>query len=84
MLHGMSRSQLNKLVFIENIIIGIASILTGITIGLAFAKFILVMSNGVLSIDRGLPFYVPFKAIGITFGAFLVLFCLFHCSLLDW
>ncbi|MGE7623150.1 FtsX-like permease family protein [Viridibacillus sp. NPDC096237] len=76
MLHGMSRSQLNKLVFIENIIIGIVSILTGITIGLAFSKFILIMSNSLLLIDKGLPFYVPFKAIGITFGAFFFLFLL--------
>ncbi|PQQ52367.1 FtsX-like permease family protein [Bacillus thuringiensis] len=74
MLHGMSRSQLNKLVFIENIIIGIASILTGITIGMAFSKFILIMSNHLLMIDKGLPFYMPFKAIGITFGAFFLLF----------
>ncbi|MFG0233657.1 FtsX-like permease family protein [Brevibacillus porteri] len=74
MLHGMSRSQLNKLVFIENIVIGIISILTGITIGLTFAKFILIMSNSLLLIDRGLPFYMPFKAIGITFGAFFLLF----------
>ncbi|PEQ27092.1 FtsX-like permease family protein [Bacillus thuringiensis] len=74
MLHGMSRSQLNKLVFIENIIIGIASILTGITIGMAFSKFILIMSNNLLMIDKGLPFYMPFKAIGITFGAFFLLF----------
>ncbi|WP_242297955.1 ABC transporter permease [Bacillus cereus group sp. BfR-BA-01382] len=74
MLHGMSRSQLNKLVFIENIIIGIVSILTGITIGMAFSKFILIMSNHLLMIDKGLPFYMPFKAIGITFGAFFLLF----------
>ncbi|AFU17877.1 ABC transporter permease protein (plasmid) [Bacillus thuringiensis MC28] len=74
MLHGMSRSQLNKLVFIENIIIGIASILTGITIGMAFSKFILIMSNQLLMIDKGLPFYMPFQAIGITFGAFFLLF----------
>ncbi|MEJ9132717.1 ABC transporter permease, partial [Bacillus thuringiensis] len=74
MLHGMSRLQLNKLVFIENIIIGTASILTGITIGMAFSKFILIMSNNLLMIDKGLPFYMPFKAIGITFGAFLLLF----------
>ncbi|MHA7108111.1 FtsX-like permease family protein (plasmid) [Bacillus sp. C-3-6] len=74
MLHGMSRSQLNRLVFIENIIIGIGSILTGITIGMAFSKFILIMSNHLLMIDKGLPFYMPFKAIGITFGAFFLLF----------
>ncbi|HDX9707608.1 TPA: ABC transporter permease [Bacillus thuringiensis] len=74
MLHGMSRSQLNKLVFIENIFIGIVSISAGITIGLAFSKFILIMSNSLLLIDSGLPFYMPFKAIGITFGAFFLLF----------
>ncbi|MFG0217272.1 ABC transporter permease, partial [Brevibacillus porteri] len=31
-------------------------------------------SNSLLLIDRGLPFYMPFKAIGITFGAFFLLF----------
>ncbi|MGE7130881.1 FtsX-like permease family protein [Lysinibacillus xylanilyticus] len=74
MLLGMSRSQLNKLIFIENLIIGIASIFTGITMGIIFSKFILIMSNSVLLIEEGLPFYVPYKAIGITFGTFFILF----------
>jgi putative ABC transport system permease protein len=74
MLHGMSCSQLNKLVFIENMLIGLASILTGITMGVVFAKFILIMSNSVLFIDRGLPFYLPSKAMGLTCVAFFFLF----------
>ncbi|MGN4667693.1 FtsX-like permease family protein [Bacillus cereus group sp. MYBK234-1] len=74
MLHGMSRSQLNKLIFIENILIGVASILTGVTLGVVFSKFILIMSNSVLFIEKGLPFYLPFQAIGITFVVFFFLF----------
>ncbi|HDR7713912.1 FtsX-like permease family protein [Bacillus cereus] len=74
MIHGMSPSQLNTLVFLENMFIGIASIVFGILIGLIFAKLVLLLSANILSIEKGLPFYIPIKAIGMTVGAFLILF----------
>ncbi|WP_068775948.1 FtsX-like permease family protein [Paenibacillus sp. FJAT-26967] len=76
MVLGMSRRQLKKLVFMENMIIGIASMVAGIGTGLIFAKLILLISAKVLYLTRGLPFYIPLKAIGMTAGAFLVLFLL--------
>lgn len=74
MMHGMSPSQLNKLIFLENMLIGIASITFGIVIGLIFSKLILLLSANILAIDKGLPFYIPIKAVFVTAGAFLILF----------
>ncbi|MFD0695182.1 ABC transporter permease [Paenibacillus sp. GCM10027628] len=73
---GMSPRQLNKLVFIENMIIGLASIVTGLLVGLIFSKLILLGSAALLYIENGLPFYVPVKAIWTTAGAFICLFLL--------
>ncbi|WP_144490169.1 FtsX-like permease family protein, partial [Bacillus thuringiensis] len=64
MMHGMSPSQLNTLIFLENMIIGAASIVFGILMGLIFSKLILLFSANLLAIETGLPFYVPIKAIG--------------------
>ncbi|PHC35456.1 ABC transporter permease [Bacillus toyonensis] len=76
MMHGMSPSQLNTLIFLENMIIGAASIVFGILMGLIFSKLILLFSANILAIETGLPFYVPIKAIEMTAGAFLILFLL--------
>ncbi|PFQ43329.1 ABC transporter permease [Bacillus cereus] len=74
MMHGMTPSQLNKLIFLENMLIGIASVAFGILIGLIFSKLLLLLSANILAIDNGLPFYIPIKAIFMTVGAFLILF----------
>ncbi|HGA1022241.1 TPA: FtsX-like permease family protein [Bacillus cereus] len=74
MMHGMTPSQLNKLIFLENMLIGIASVAFGILIGLIFSKLILLLSANILAIDDGLSFYIPIKAIFMTTVAFLVLF----------
>ncbi|PER12057.1 ABC transporter permease [Bacillus cereus] len=74
MMHGMSPSQLNKLIFLENMLIGVASVVAGILIGLIFSKLMLLLSANILAIDNGLPFYIPFKAVFMTASAFLILF----------
>ncbi|PEV57425.1 ABC transporter permease [Bacillus thuringiensis] len=74
MMHGMSPSQLNTLIFLENMVIGAAAILFGILMGLIFSKLILLLSANLLAVENGLPFYIPIKAIGTTAGAFLILF----------
>ncbi|QDX95326.1 ABC transporter permease [Brevibacillus laterosporus] len=74
LIHGMTNKQLNKLVFLENMIIGVLSMALGILVGLVFAKLVLLISADMLAINKGLPFYLPYKAIGITLGAFFVLF----------
>lgn len=76
MMHGMSPSQLNTLIFLENMIIGTASIVFGILIGLIFSKMTLLLSSNLLAIENGLPFYVPIKAIAMTASTFFILFLL--------
>ncbi|USB34345.1 ABC transporter permease [Paenibacillus sp. YPG26] len=74
MLLGMSKRQLHKLLFIENILIGFGSILTGIAAGLIFSKLILLVCANLLAIERGLRFYIPLQAIWLTAAAFAVMF----------
>ncbi|GAB6928805.1 ABC transporter permease [Paenibacillus sp. JCM 10914] len=71
---GMSRKQLNRMLFIENILIGAAAIIAGIGIGMLFSKLILLISAKLLAVDHGLPFYFPLKALLITAVAYAVLF----------
>lgn len=73
---GMSRKQLNRMLFIENILIGAAAIITGIGIGFIFSKLILLISSKLLAVDSGLPFYFPVEALLLTAGAYAVLFLL--------
>lgn len=73
---GMARNQFHRLLFIENMVIGFASIIAGITVGIIFSKFILAICANILAIDQGLKFYVPMKAIWMTASAFLLLFLL--------
>jgi putative ABC transport system permease protein len=48
MMHGMTRGQLNKLVFLENMLIGIAAICTGIAAGLLTGKLFLMIGASIL------------------------------------
>ncbi|MGF7087454.1 putative ABC transport system permease protein [Kroppenstedtia sanguinis] len=70
---GMSRSQLNRMVFLENWIIGLASIGTGILAGLLFSKGFLMIGARVLGIEE-LSFYFPVKGLLLTLVSFLILF----------
>ncbi|KEK23055.1 FtsX-like permease family protein [Bacillus gaemokensis] len=76
MLHGMSHQQLHRLVFLENMLIGILSILIGIGLGMIFSKLVLLVSGSLLATQHTLSFYFPLKAIGTTSIAFFVLFLL--------
>lgn len=62
---GASKKQLNKLVFLENMIVGFASILTGIVFGLVFSKFFLDIANKVIGVSD-FTFYFPVQAIIVT------------------
>ncbi|WP_242243661.1 ABC transporter permease [Bacillus cereus group sp. BfR-BA-01309] len=76
MLHGMSHRQLHQLIFFENMLIGIPSILVGIGLGIVFSKLFLLVTGSLLGVGHRLAFYFPLKAIGITAIAFFVLFLL--------
>lgn len=73
MMHGMTRSQLNRMVFLENMLIGIASILAGIGIGIITGKLFLMIGSRMIGIEP-LPFILSTKVLLITISAFLILF----------
>lgn len=73
MILGMSKKQLRRLIFLENMIIGCLAIATGITIGLVFSKFLLMLLSSILAYDS-LSFYLPYQAILLTIVFFVLIF----------
>lgn len=62
---GASKKQLNRLVFLENMLVGVLSILTGILLGLVFSKLFLDVANVLIGMSD-FTFYFPIKAILLT------------------
>ncbi|WP_019119235.1 FtsX-like permease family protein [Brevibacillus massiliensis] len=73
MMHGMSSAQLKRLIFLENMIIGLTAIAVGIGVGLIFSKLFLLAAAYVLKTEA-LPFYLSWTAVLITSISFTVLF----------
>lgn len=71
---GMTNQQLRRMVFLENVLIGFFATISGVGLGLVFAKLILMTAGSVLDLQESLLFYLPWEAIGLTCGAFLLLF----------
>nr|WP_285891350.1 ABC transporter permease [Paenibacillus pasadenensis] len=74
LLHGMSPRQQTSLVIAETVLIGLASIIVGILSGLLLTKLLLLISADILGIVKGLPFYFPLEALGLTLISFILLF----------
>ncbi|HLR71037.1 MAG TPA: ABC transporter permease [Pseudogracilibacillus sp.] len=74
MIQGMSNSQIRRMVFLENMVIGIFATGIGIVLGLVFSKAILLIAENVLVLDGSLHFYFPMKALIVTFSSFMILF----------
>lgn len=62
---GASKKQLNRLVFMENMLVGILSIVTGILFGMVFSKFFLDIANRMIGVSE-FVFYFPVQAILLT------------------
>lgn len=73
MMHGMSKRQRNRLVFLENMIIGLAAMAAGIAAGMLFSKLFLLVGANMLGMEA-LPFYLSWKALLLTSAAFTALF----------
>ncbi|XZF74065.1 FtsX-like permease family protein [Bacillus sp. AL-1R] len=69
---GISRKQLLKMIYIENMIISVAATISGIITGLVFSKLFLEIIEKLLRLPS-LPFYFPIKAILISLVCFLLL-----------
>ncbi|MFK0521445.1 FtsX-like permease family protein [Paenibacillus illinoisensis] len=77
---GMTRKQMNRLLFMENMCIGIAAIAAGVGLGMIFGKLILLICGSLLAVENSLRFYFPLKAIALTAVAFLILFAVIALS----
>ncbi|MGG2017881.1 FtsX-like permease family protein [Bacillus sp. S10(2024)] len=70
---GISKKQLKRLIFIENMLIGILSIFVGIQLGIVFSQFFLLVTAKITHMP-GLYLYFPKGAILLTTSTFLGLF----------
>ncbi|PQZ55801.1 MULTISPECIES: FtsX-like permease family protein [Bacillus] len=72
---GISQKQLKRLVFLENMLIGVLSIFFGIQFGLVFSQFFLLVTAKITHVP-GLYLYWPTSAIILTIIIFFGLFIL--------
>ncbi|PFX71172.1 ABC transporter permease [Bacillus toyonensis] len=72
---GISQKQLKRLIFIENMLIGVLSIFFGIQLGLVCSQFFLLVTAKITHVP-GLYLYWPTGAIVLTIIIFLGLFIL--------
>ncbi|MEC0017932.1 ABC transporter permease [Bacillus anthracis] len=70
---GISQKQLKRLLFTENMIIGMLAIFAGIQGGLVFSNFFLLVTSKLTS-AKGLYLYWPTEAIIVTTVTFIILF----------
>lgn len=70
---GMEKRQLNWLIFLETMIIGLAAIAVGTTLGFIFSKFFFMIVREIVLL-QALPLYFSWKPFALTIGAFLSLF----------
>lgn len=69
---GMTKRQMNKMIFLENIIINTAATGSGIIVGLVFSKIYLLLIERFFRMSS-LDFYFPMAAIIITLTFFIIL-----------
>ena len=69
---GMSKKQVAKLIFIENIVINTLASTIGVVVGLVFSKIVLISISTVLEIEP-LKFYIPTNSMILTILYFLLL-----------
>ncbi len=70
---GITRGQLNRLIFLENMLIGSLAVVVGAGLGLLVAKYFLQFTSAMLETSV-LSFYFPVQALLWTVLSFLALF----------
>lgn len=76
LMFGMTRKQLRKLVFYENIAIAVLAILVGICLGILFSKLFFMILTILLNLNAPIVFVVPLEAVFLTAGVFFGIFAL--------
>lgn len=74
MLLGMSKKQVSRLNFLENILIMLASLVTGVILGLVFTKFFIMLLFFIIKVSADVPFQWNLKALKISVLIFLGIF----------
>ncbi|MFL0249004.1 ABC transporter permease [Clostridium neuense] len=71
---GFTKSEIRKYVMLENLIVSLLSILTGLLLGILFSKLFFMAVSAILALDSELTLTISFKALALTIACFLVLF----------
>ena len=69
---GISKKQVEKMIFVENLLINILASVSGIVVGLIFAKVVLIIISSLIGIEP-LKFYISIKSIVIIILYFTLL-----------
>ncbi|SFD00689.1 putative ABC transport system permease protein [Bacillus sp. 491mf] len=72
-IHGITSWQLIRVIFFENMIVGISALISGIGFGILFGKLFFLLASTVMGL-KSLPFYMPWQAMKLTVAVFLALF----------
>lgn len=71
---GITKSQLNRLIMIENTIIGLVSIISGLVVGGILSKIFIMLFSEILKLEDPLSYYLAPKAIMVTAVAYFIMF----------
>jgi putative ABC transport system permease protein len=69
---GISKRQVKKMIFIENLVMNVFASVLGILVGMVFAKIVLIVISSFIGIEP-LKFYIPIKSIGVITLYFILI-----------
>ncbi|UOQ48819.1 ABC transporter permease [Gracilibacillus caseinilyticus] len=71
---GIGKGQLNRLLILENTIIGLVSIIAGLLVGTLFANIFIMGFSNLLDLEESLGFVIAWKALALTVAGYFVMF----------
>lgn len=71
---GISKRQLNRMLILENTLIGLISIIAGMLVGTLFANLFIMGFSNLLGMDSSLGFQISWKAPVLTFVCYMIMF----------
>ncbi len=77
---GLEKRHINIVIFVENAIIGIFSIILGIILGIILNRLLIFMLYNIVNFDLVYTFHISLEAILITVYVFLFIFLLLSVS----
>lgn len=71
---GLTKPQIRRYVMLENIVVSVIAVATGIAVGVLFSKLFFMAITVIMSLNSEIPFAISVKALIITFAGFILLF----------